>query len=169
MESNLFQSLFSWKYNCESRSPPSSLIRVWFQSLFSWKYNCEIVAVVGVLSVPICFNPCFHGSTTVRLMVGTALAAAIKFQSLFSWKYNCEYIVKDLYYTTKRRFNPCFHGSTTVRPTKTEDPKPVECFNPCFHGSTTVRYSGLLRKNRPGRFQSLFSWKYNCESLTIRP
>ncbi|QTA80741.1 Uncharacterized protein dnl_30540 [Desulfonema limicola] len=36
-------------------------------------------------------------------------------------------------------------------------------FNPCFHGSTTVsRIFKKMTGYKPG-FQSLFSWKYNCE------
>ncbi|QTA80727.1 Uncharacterized protein dnl_30400 [Desulfonema limicola] len=39
-------------------------------------------------------------------------------------------------------------------------------FNPCFHGSTTVRYSKTFVIAPPSGFQSLFSWKYNCESAS---
>ncbi|QTA80725.1 Uncharacterized protein dnl_30380 [Desulfonema limicola] len=61
------------------------------------------------------FNPCFHGSTTVRDDENIAIDAAVEFQSLFSWKYNCEICSPGIKSMTSRRFNPCFHGSTTVR------------------------------------------------------
>ncbi|QTA80751.1 Uncharacterized protein dnl_30640 [Desulfonema limicola] len=34
--------------------------------MFSWKYNCEGKRTLGELRALAGFNPCFHGSTTVR-------------------------------------------------------------------------------------------------------
>ncbi|QTA80729.1 Uncharacterized protein dnl_30420 [Desulfonema limicola] len=36
-------------------------------------------------------------------------------------------------------------------------------FNPCFHGSTTVSFQVRQPAAFCFWFQSLFSWKYNCE------
>ncbi|QTA80731.1 Uncharacterized protein dnl_30440 [Desulfonema limicola] len=41
------------------------------------------------------------------------------------------------------------------------------CFNPCFHGSTTVRWAEFCREEIDIKFQSLFSWKYNCEQSIL--
>ncbi|QTA80724.1 Uncharacterized protein dnl_30370 [Desulfonema limicola] len=69
---------------------PVACVCLRFQSLFSWKYNCEGNAEGDSSRDFICFNPCFHGSTTVRTFSGYKVTSAIRFQSLFSWKYNCE-------------------------------------------------------------------------------
>ncbi|QTA80732.1 Uncharacterized protein dnl_30450 [Desulfonema limicola] len=84
-----------------------------FQSLFSWKYNCEENIVSRSLTYG-GFNPCFHGSTTVRTSAITSNPAALMFQSLFSWKYNCEPVDIINSFLNVDCFNPCFHGSTTV-------------------------------------------------------
>ncbi|QTA80752.1 Uncharacterized protein dnl_30650 [Desulfonema limicola] len=57
--------MFSWKYNCEALSGIKKDLNKVFQSLFSWKYNCEPIKS-NVEFTGTGFNPCFHGSTTVR-------------------------------------------------------------------------------------------------------
>ena len=93
------------------------------------------------MTLNLCFNPCFSGSSTAT---------------------NCGFpdtlIVQ--------RFNPCFSGSSTATSyIQTQIFPKLTCFNPCFSGSSTATTGKRDPDLNIAQFQSLFFWKFHCNTL----
>ena len=129
----LFQSLFFWIWNSDSRWMAGQKTGQEFQSLFFWIWNSDKDRS------PFVWSPDFVSilvflDMEFRQFPGRFHLDSLWFQSLFFWIWNSDWIKTSPSRATASSFNPCFSGYGIQTFVKYQQSSLLMSFNPCFSG-----------------------------------